>query len=226
MHESGKGSCLLSRNGGRCHPCRKVRGCTCFFLPWGIMHPTHSHTISLHPLILTHALSVSVPVSVSLSVSLCLLCLSLSLSVSLCLSHLRLPVRVDPHPALLPLLLLFFLLSLSLSTNSHSLSHSESFYQQPTGPNPHNNRDDFSRPAWRHGSLNPLSLTFFVQCGRPPIQRFCLLLFSFSFTSHSLSTHTHCLTLSLHTHTGSLSLSQRESPLLTTYRSQSTQLSR
>jgi len=29
-------------------------------------------------------------------------------------------------------------------------------YWQPTGPNPHNHRDDFSRPALRHGSLNSL----------------------------------------------------------------------
>jgi len=29
-------------------------------------------------------------------------------------------------------------------------------YSQPTGPNPLNHRDDFSRPASRHGSLNSL----------------------------------------------------------------------
>jgi hypothetical protein len=28
--------------------------------------------------------------------------------------------------------------------------------RQPTGPNPLNDRDDFSRPALRHGSLNSL----------------------------------------------------------------------
>ena len=32
----------------------------------------------------------------------------------------------------------------------------EFFYWQPTGPNPLNHRDDFSRPALRHGSLNSL----------------------------------------------------------------------
>ena len=29
-------------------------------------------------------------------------------------------------------------------------------YGQPTGPNPLNHRDDFSRPALRHGSLHSL----------------------------------------------------------------------
>ena len=31
------------------------------------------------------------------------------------------------------------------------------FYLQPTGPNPHNHRDELSGPALRHGGLNFLS---------------------------------------------------------------------
>ena len=42
---------------------------------------------------------------------------------------------------------------------SRSVFHTSSFkgrkiYCQPTGPNPINHRDDFGRPALRHGSLN------------------------------------------------------------------------
>ena len=53
----------------------------------------------------------------------------------------------------------------SLLASAAAVSSSESactpreriLYWQPTGPNPPNLLDDFSRPALRHGSLNPLS---------------------------------------------------------------------
>ena len=36
-------------------------------------------------------------------------------------------------------------------------------YWQPTGPNPLNHRDDFSGPAWRHGSLkSPFQVAFYL----------------------------------------------------------------
>ena len=41
-----------------------------------------------------------------------------------------------------------------------ALQHPERVsHEQPTGPNPLDHRDDFSRPALRHASLNSLSIS-------------------------------------------------------------------
>jgi len=44
----------------------------------------------------------------------------------------------------------------ALQSKSHPGERERVLYWHPTGPNPLHHRDDFSRPALRHGSLNSL----------------------------------------------------------------------